>query len=289
MEKQKLDTKIFYKREISEEEQALIDKRIAYCNKFVPKGYKILNIIKKDNEDLPSAFTVVKEDDEDRYTDGILVYTEYGIKKNIHRDMINSGLGDIQAKFKYSFDTYETKERYQKEAKAIAMAYVNDYNNENWFIVHGVSGSGKSHLSTSIVYGLASKGINTKYISWVKFKNTLLDEMNYGTANDRILDIINVPVLYIDDFLKTGGDEPTRYEKDTAHRIIEHRNLKNLVTIISTEWSMNELLGFNDAMAGRIASNVNGYYYDFGKDKTRNYRISNRKSNEDIIRKMMNG
>ena len=167
MEKINLNMNGLSRRSLTKEEEEHIKWQHSYCNKFLPLGYEITRINQREGEPYPNSFFIKEKDSNDNILIGSLVETEYGIKKEIHREMINSGLGDVQSKFKYSFDTYETKEQYQVNAKTIALAYVENYNHKDWFMIQGISGSGKSHLSTSIVYALASKGVRARYVSWV--------------------------------------------------------------------------------------------------------------------------
>ena len=79
-----------------------------------------------------------------------------------------------------------------------------------------------------------------------------------------------VDVLYIDDFFK-GKISDT--DKTLAFDIINYRFNNNLVTIISSELLLNDLINIDAAIAGRIKQMAGDYIVQIAYDDERNYRL----------------
>ena len=84
-------------------------------------------------------------------------------------------------------------------------------------------------------------------------------------------------VLYIDDLFKTGkgqdgrAQRPTGPDITTAFEIINYRyNNPQMITIISSEWTEDELMDIDEATGGRIFEKSKTI--SIGRDRKRNYR-----------------
>lgn len=197
------------------------------------------------------------------------------IRKSIMR-MKRSGLEDVIKE--KTFAKFETLEEWHKVVKQSAMEYAKDP--AGWFFIGGQSGSGKTHLCTAICRELLLRGMETYYMKWIedapKLKGLSLD------AEEReniISKYKNAKVLYIDDLFKTGKDhdetqKPTGADIRLAFEIINYRYCKpDLLTIISSEWTINELLDIDEATGGRICERAK--VTNIAKDRSRNYRTRN--------------
>jgi DNA replication protein DnaC len=195
------------------------------------------------------------------------------IRKSIMR-MKRSGLEEMFKK--YRFENYVTEEQWQKSIKDQAMKFAK--NPKPVFFIGGQSGCGKTHLCTAIARDLLLAGNELRYILWrdesVKLKSAINDEVKYQSI---IEGLKKVEVLYIDDFLKVpiGQDasKPTSADLALALEIINNRYNAKLTTIISSEWNLFDIIGFDEALGGRIyemAGEEN--CKNIKKDKTRNYR-----------------
>ena len=181
----------------------------------------------------------------------------------------------------YSFDRYETPDAWQKHIKDTAMRFCNDREN-NWFYIGGQSGAGKTHICTAIAVHYIRQGMEAKYMLWrdeiVRIKALVNDPAQYGAI---MQELKAVPVLYIDDLFKVGESadrqaRPTAGDVNAAFEIINHRYSNPcLVTIISSEKTLPELLDIDEATAGRIAerSKAGGYCVNLKKDSKRNWRL----------------
>ena len=196
------------------------------------------------------------------------------VRRSIMR-MQRSGLKNIIKD--YTFEKYETPEPWQETLKAAAMDYAK--NPEGWFFLGGQSGAGKTHLCTAISREFLLAGRKVVYMLWrdeiVKLKGLVNDAEEYGKLIDKYK---NAEVLYIDDLFKTGkgpdGDmqRPTGADVNVAFEIINYRgNNPELLTIISSECTEDDLLDIDEAVGGRIIEKAKAI--SIARDRKRNYRL----------------
>lgn len=130
-----------------------------------------------------------------------------------------------------------------------------------WFFISGKSGSGKTHICTAICGRLMDMNKNVRYMLW-RDETVLLKALTTdGEAyQSRIKPFKSVPVLYIDDFLKGGHTEA---DLRLAFEILNSRyNDSSLRTIISSEMSLFDILGLDEAVGGRIYERAKGFVLD---------------------------
>lgn len=181
----------------------------------------------------------------------------------------------------YTFDKYETPDAWQKHIKDTAIRFCND-NGNGWFFIGGQSGAGKTHICTAIAVHYIRQGMEARYMLWrdeiVRIKALVNEQAEYTQI---MQELKTVPVLYIDDLFKVGESHdkqarPTTGDINAAFEIINHRYANpGLVTIISSERTLPELLEIDEATAGRIAerSKAGGYCVNLKKDSKRNWRL----------------
>lgn len=197
------------------------------------------------------------------------------VRRSILR-MKRSGLKDIIKE--YTFDKFETPEAWQKALKDAAMAYAK--HPKGWFYIGGQSGAGKSMLCTAICRQLLLEGRRTIYMRWMDDSTEL---KGLATEAEQRMELMNkfkkAEVLYIDDLFKPAVDQqgmkqrPTAADIRTAFEIINYRyNNPALITIISSEWSQDELLDIDEATGGRIFERAGDNGFSIAPDRRRNYR-----------------
>jgi len=169
-----------------------------------------------------------------------------------------------------SFETFQTPEPWQAEAKSRALRYAADPAGK-WFLICGAVGSGKTHLCTAICAQLLKAGLELRYMRWrdeaVRLKACVNDAAEYA----RLIDPLKtVPVLYIDDFFKmpkqvdeaTGRARelvPTQADINLAFEILNARYIdKRRLTLISTERTPEKLLDIDEALGSRIYERSRG-------------------------------
>jgi DNA replication protein DnaC len=189
-----------------------------------------------------------------------------------------SGLGQLLEKC--TFAAYTANEPWQKAVKAQAESYAN--NSVGWFSMNGSSGAGKTHLCTAIVSALISSGKEARYFVWPDEIRKVKAKINDEYAEDEIMQSKTVEVLYIDDFLKTGDVydsnaqrfvpvPPTAADIRLAFEIVNYRSNNNLITIFSSERTLEEINKFDYALGSRICQMCGENYVTLTGDK--NYRM----------------
>lgn len=112
----------------------------------------------------------------------------------------------------------------------------------------------------------------------MKIKSLITEGEKYEHA---VFKLKTVEVLYIDDLFKTGKDlngkvqRPTTADINLAFEIINYRyNNKNLVTIISSERNIREIMEIDEAIGGRIfeLSSKKNYAVNISNNLNKNYR-----------------
>lgn len=183
------------------------------------------------------------------------------IRRNLH----NSGL-DTVLKEK-TFETFNAYTKAHEELVIQAKRYAN--NPKGWFCMIGKSGTGKTHICTAIVGKLLENSIPCKYMRWRGEAPTLKAHANDPTYESLVEPYKTVKCLYIDDLFKGGI---TTGDINLAVDIIDHRYLNpDLLTIISTEKKMEELIKLDEAIGGRIYEKSKGNLFEI--TKWGNYRL----------------
>ncbi len=210
--------------------------------------------------------------------DGYVVAQECNcmlMRRNIVR-IHESGLEELLRR--NTLDTYITQENWQKGIKAVALDFLKS-DGKDWFFIGGQVGAGKTHICTAIVGELMQRGYSAKYMQWRQEATKLKSVIN-DKEYEPLMDMLKtVSVLYIDDLFKGGTDKygkkelPTPGDINLAFDIIATRYNQNLVTLISSERTMTELLAVDEAIGSRIAQKANKYKISLTQDEQKNYRL----------------
>ena len=181
-----------------------------------------------------------------------------------------SGLSDMLAGM--TFDTYQEVTAHSKKMKQVAMEYANSP--DGWLYFGGQSGSGKTHLCTAICGQLLNKGNAVLYMIW-PMEIEKLNQIRFDKECEEELDKFrNVPILYIDDFLKTEDLAlPDSRNVKLALNILNARYNAKRRTIISSEWMISELLNIDEALGSRIYEMAKKHILTIERDKNKNWRL----------------
>lgn len=195
-------------------------------------------------------------------------------RKTIRR-MLKSGLKDIIKD--YTFAKFEATENWQRKLKDAAIQYANEPS--GWFFIGGQSGAGKTHLCTAICREFLLEGKEVLYMLWRDEVVKLNNAVNDGEEYARLINPYKTcEVLYIDDLFKTGigrdgtTQRPTGADVNRAFEIINFRyNNPGLLTIISSECTVDDLIEIDQATGGRIFERAKAF--SLKPDKSKNYRL----------------
>lgn len=193
-------------------------------------------------------------------------------KKIVIQRLKNSGIAESVKK--YHFNSFQTPEEWQKRLKQKALQFLDE--KEKWFFVGGQVGCGKTHICTAILGEFLNKGKSARYILWtnevVKLKANRLDDVAYQMLIEPML---KTEVLYIDDLFKTEkGKKPSEADIRIAFEILNYRYINSkLITIISCEKTIGDLIEIDEAVGSRIYEKAKGYATTISQDQDRNWRL----------------
>lgn len=175
-------------------------------------------------------------------------------KRRFLRSLRKAGLEDMARR--YTLDSFVADTEHRCRVKEAAERFVQA--DSGWFFIAGQSGSGKTHICTAICSRLVEQGKDLYFMPWrdesAELKSIITDSDRY---KDRMKKLKTVPALYIDDFLK---GRVTEADVNLAFEILNARyNETRLRTILSSERSINEILGIDEAIGGRIFERAKGF------------------------------
>lgn len=200
-------------------------------------------------------------------------------KRSTIRKLNKSGLKN--AIKDYTFKNFETTTDWQRAIKDAAIRFVQDKAN-SWFFIGGTSGCGKTHICTAMAGYYLNQDIAVKYMLWrddvVKLKANVTKSEEYAEMMEELK---TAEVLYIDDLFKTGKDgdgnqqRPTAADVNIAFELLNYRyNNQKLITIVSSECLLTDILDIDEAVGGRIAERTScGYGFSIKPDRLKNYRL----------------
>lgn len=179
-------------------------------------------------------------------------------------------------KSKQTFGNFEVWNECSRKAKDTAIAYFKDFDNifncrKNSIMICGQVGSGKTHLSVALALNLLNKKIKIVYMPYrdiiTKIKQKMLDDMYYKRLVSKYQ---TCEVLLIDDLFKGKINET---DMNIVFEILNYRYLNHLPIIISTEFTVERLLNFDEAIGSRIYEMCKDYIVEINRGKENNYRL----------------
>ena len=198
-------------------------------------------------------------------------YLERVAKERFDKRILESGLSLLLEK--NTFKTFITNESWQKEMKQLCVGFVNEP--KGLLALLGNTGAGKTHLGTATAGNLAHKGYDVRYLEWKK-EMSIAKSNYYQVEEDKLREWQTVDVLYIDDLFKVQDNNVKsipQLEFDNAWSIIDMRMKRNKITIISSEFTLNEIYTVDPSLAGRINEYANGNMFNIAQDENKNYRM----------------
>jgi DNA replication protein DnaC len=140
-----------------------------------------------------------------------------------------------------------------------------DLGENNWLVLLGEPGCGKTHLSMAVANNLLSKGMGILYFQYVEGMSEMKAILRKSSDIDKdsVLDerlnaMKKVEVLVWDDLFK-GRDIPTDFELERTFEVLNYRYLNLLPTIISSERNEEELYRIDKGIARRIIERGKGH------------------------------
>ena len=204
--------------------------------------------------------------------------------KQYQRILEASGISE--AFQKKTFSNFVTKNEQIKAAKAMAIDYCRNFdvirdteNNSIAFL--GQVGAGKTHLCIAVANYLMEKHIGVRYMQYrediIRIKQSVVDDVAYAQEINKYK---NATVLLIDDLFKgavhknrMGYEHVNEADLRAMFEIINYRYLKKAPMIISSEYTVDQLLDFDEAIGSRIIERCKGHIMEL-KGAELNYRLT---------------
>lgn len=162
-----------------------------------------------------------------------------------------------------SIDNFTISEWWQHNVMTMLSMWT--YTDQKWVCLTGGPGTGKTHICSALSVDLLNQGIEVFYTYFAE----LMEHIRY--YDESFLEKArNVPVLFLDDLYK--GNISFQEIKATA-ALINYRYTHDLVTLITTEKTPDELFEIDQATTGRIIAKCDGCWADLPHDKESDYRI----------------
>ena len=179
-------------------------------------------------------------------------------------------------KSKQTFGSFEVWNNYSQKAKDAATAYYKDFQTirslrRNSIMLCGQVGSGKTHLCVALALNFLNKNIKVVYMPYrdiiTSIKQNMLDDEYYKKTVSKYQ---TCDVLLVDDLFKGKINES---DINIMFEILNYRYLNQLPIIVSTEFTVEKLLTFDEGIGSRIYEMCKDYIVEIGRDKNNNYRL----------------
>lgn len=154
--------------------------------------------------------------------------------------------------YAYNPEVYARMEHNLKQAKAYANGFDKEYRGRNLLLI-GKTGTGKTHISTSIARVVISKGYEVLYDSAQNIVSAFEADKfrsGYGAYEPAGEKYLTCDLLILDDL---GTEFVNQFTVSCIYNLINTRRNRGLSTIISTNLSADELSGkYDDRIYSRI-------------------------------------
>lgn len=177
---------------------------------------------------------------------------------------------------KHTFTNFEVWNEASQRVKDTAVAYYTDFKDirnerRNSILLCGQVGSGKTHVSVALGLNFLKQKIKVVYMPYrdviTKIKQNMLDQEYYTKTISKYQ---LCEVLLIDDLFKGKINES---DINIIFEIINYRYLNYLPVIVSSEFIIDRLLNFDEAVGSRIYEMCKSYVVEVEKDLRNNYRL----------------
>ena len=180
-----------------------------------------------------------------------------------------SKYGAADAISRFRFDNYETAEAFQKGMLQLCRDFIAQ--DENPFLyISGQTGTGKTHLGNAVCGHFIADGQKTLHNTFFQ----LMSEMKSAVNDEAYRDVLNrygqAEVLYIDDFMKF---QPTEADIKHAFELIDLRVLRRGITVLTSEKPLEDIIGIDEALGGRIKQMCGRFCLCIDKKEGRNWRL----------------
>ena len=178
----------------------------------------------------------------------------------------------LERKCNVTLNDFKQEESWQTEMYMCLLEFLKDPDRK-WFYFGGQTGSGKTMLCSAVCKEFFL-GTGFKNIQWND------ENMRYAKWNKKIDDYKKAKVLFLDGLFKPVREEncdwsmPSEEEIEITREILEYRKTHQLMTFITSERYLSEMLEVDEKIGMLIFAETKGkHFYDVKRDASRNYRL----------------
>lgn len=196
------------------------------------------------------------------------------IRRRTEQLILASQITDSFRQMSFENFDWKTSQTVVQQAFATAYKYAKGfetirYERNNGLCLLGRPGAGKTHLLMATANYLLNQGVGVIYFPWVEGCADL--KSNFDLLPDKMRRLQTVELLFIDDLFK-GRETPTDFQLERIFEIINYRYLNRLPVMISSEWTIARMCGFDEATGSRINEMCRDYKVVLDVDGL-NYRL----------------
>lgn len=179
-------------------------------------------------------------------------------KWKMRRMFKESGITEYDYR-RYTLEKFVTDTQEAIEMKELANRFLADKNAKG-IGFFGNSGTGKTHICIAICQAMKRTHYYWQYRREIqKIKNAMYTD---GNEYEKLMKTpTTANILYIDDLFKDAWDgiKLSNQDAQIMFQIINERYIKQLKTIISSEYSLNKIYKSNEAIGSRIYEMIKPY------------------------------
>ena len=173
----------------------------------------------------------------------------------------------------FTFDNFKAEEPWQKHIADTAKNFLDDPE-AVFFFIGGQMGCGKTHICTALFVEMLKIGINGLRMAWRSNAQKLKAKANEADYLESIRPYKEIELLYIDDFFKTQrGAKPTPADVNLAFELIDYRYNNSMLTIISSERLLSEIIELDEGTGSRIVELSKKHCINIDYDINKNQRL----------------
>lgn len=207
-------------------------------------------------------------------------------QRSILQRIERSGLGPIMERC--TFQSFVHTEPHQQQLWNAVTSYgkalfVDHDAPPPWLYVSGTPGCGKTHICTALcAKAMQSYGMTVRYMQWVEDSRRMKSHIMEPEFDDELDAFTACDLLYIDDLFKNVNNRPpTDADIRLAYLIIDSRYRTDKPTVISSEYSLDDLICTTDeATFSRVWDRAKHFCVHIPRGENNNYRLKGGNEND---------
>ena len=201
--------------------------------------------------------------------DGRNMYARCSCDAKRHSLIALSKYGAEEAISWFRFDNFEAEEGFQKRMLQLCRDFIAQ-DERRFLYISGQTGTGKTHLGNAVCGHFIAGGRNTLHNTFLQLMNEMKSAVNDEAYGDVLNRYGRAEVLYIDDFMKF---QPTEADLKHTFELLDLRVLRRGFTVFTSEKPLEAIIGYDEALGGRIKQMCGRFCLCIDKKEGRNWRL----------------